>query len=217
MKRCLPAVLRRDTRKQYRLPLAIRYLVYGFALAFLGLFVSCALAPKQTVNYKAAMDRKFEPSKQPAQVTTLTESQLLEQGYIKIGDLYVEQVYSVCYERAREYLCTSCSHVVFDDCQQQQYSETLTDVLTKEAAERGGQLVKLASSNQLSKRAVTRATGFCKRDHTETRTEQEAVYSLKGNYYQTVQKQYTICDEYHVAHGEQTLKWSKGGVWRKME
>ena len=96
-------------------------------------------------------------------------------------------------------------------------SEIPTDVLTKQAAERGGQMVVLVANNQISTRDAKRSSGICKSTNTETRTEQEPVYTSTGTYYRTVQRRYTTCREYYMERGEQKIKGSNGTVWRKME
>jgi hypothetical protein len=168
-------------------------------------FVSCGA--KQFVNYKPSINKQFEPSKQPAEITKLSADQLKAQGYLEIGAITAEQIIKECYDT---WLGSRLA-----DCSDHSFNEHPTAALLKDAAEKGGHLVLLTMNNEVINRDATKNTGICERDRTETRTVNRPVSTLKGYKDNYVQERTTICEQYKHVKGVQTIERSSGSVWRK--
>jgi hypothetical protein len=183
-----------------------KWTTLGSFIVSLALFSACAT--HQTVTYKPIIDKTFD-SVPRAEITPLSAEQLQAQGYVKIGEIYAEQVTKECYDT---WLGSRLS-----DCSEQRFDEQPTAALLKQAAKKGGQLVLLTMNNGFIDREATRNTGICERERMEQQYVNRPISTLQGYKNNYVLESRRICEHYKQVKGVQTVKKSAGSVWRKGE
>ncbi|MFH0977454.1 MAG: hypothetical protein V1874_16870 [Spirochaetota bacterium] len=187
---------------KYNIYLQLKLFIFSVCLL---LFAACSTT--QTVRYTQLIDKKFEPAAKDAEITKLPAEQLSAQGYVKIGEIYSEQVMKECYDSVFGSKLTDCSEHTFP--------ENPTQALQKEAAQKGGHVVLLSRDNDISDREATKESGVCERERTETQYVNRPVSTAQGYKDNYVYEKRIICDKFKQLNGIQTVKISSGSVWRK--
>ena len=128
----------------------VAILVSGF------LFSGCGLTKVnkyETVRFDEAFEMEIPARAKPAKISSKSESELIQNNYLKIGDLSIEYPQEVCLSDSG---CEAVSH-----------SEDPTTRLLKDAAQHGADLVVL-SKNNASTKGTVEVQGECSGRGAET-------------------------------------------------
>lgn len=101
----------------------------------------------ESVKFDPDFDNEFSSRSQPAQISTATEEDLSQKGYIKLGDLSVELTVERCIKWNNE--CTPISH-----------KQDSTQTLLAKAAGKGADLVVL-KDNKKKRKSDIKVKGAC--------------------------------------------------------
>lgn len=198
-----------QTRRAYQVTRVI--LLAAAAIVMLG---GCLAIGEQIrgeqFRYDPYVGRSFAEENEPAEVSSLSDTELVLQGYEKIGSLELRYDLYKAYEDGTR-----------DDFA---HEKTAVELLCERAAEVGGQLISVRIE-ETEQQAATQKQGECLRGHMAAsgggHYKTEYYYDSAGNYMRrevwVPDPQQWVCDEYEYISGTSyyTISWAE--VWRKKE
>lgn len=168
------------------------------------LLVGCSGMPSE-VQYEPLVEMSFEAEEGPAAETELSDQELIQRGYVKIGEMEAECIDVIEWETGR--------------VEEHDPEMTATESLLYWAAQKGGQLVKVGVRDQPGEETVERSTSECERwVETKKNVMTQKWDRMKGEYYyvpETVTKK--RCVKYKEIEGVKQFTLSSGEVWRKKD
>jgi ankyrin repeat protein len=156
---------------------------------------------KRGVEYQDFLEQKFSSRSQPAELSTLSEGDLLSDGYARIGEIEVEHVID-------RYFFTDKGK----DHEKITHPLDLTSDLLSEAARKGGDIVVLTSKEIKITRQI-RKKGKCL--YWATMRSYQFVYNAQTQNYVYKWVPFRYCALYEELEGEEIASFSKGIVWRR--
>lgn len=176
----------------------------AFIIVPLLLVVSCTTYVR--TSFQPADGEKYSPVERPARITRGNARYLKRRGYRYIGKVHVFHLIKECWKTCDDY---SAKH-----------TESTVTALRKEAAKKGGHLVKLTRRKGIFRKR-RKKRGSCIQWKTEYYRQREfvkgAVGSGKVGHYEYVRRKRRKCVKYEVLRGVEIYRFSSGQVWRRTQ
>lgn len=175
------------------------------------LITSCAGRKHEIVKFNPVQKESFSARKQVPQISQRTKEELIQRGYIKLGNLNVEHTVKECWDDSSK-------------CDPVSQSKDPTTVLLNKAADKGADVVLLSADKKSGEKSISKE-GEC------LQWEEQCVY-VQVPTYETVCDYKSItcsqrvtgarselrCNDYCVSYqtisGKASLVKSSGTLWR---
>jgi len=175
------------------------------------LITGCAGSKHEIVKFNPAQKESFSARKQGPQISHRTKEELIQSGYIKIGNLNVEHTVKECWDDSSK-------------CDPVSQSKDPTTVLLNTAADKGADVVLLSADKKTWGKSISKK-GKCIRSEkqcvyvsvpiTETECDYKRITcNTRVTGSRSEQQCSNVCIELKTISGKASLVKSSGTLWR---